>query len=322
MVLSQDVTFDVGELRSLNALFKKQCFLAAAKMRANSGGDGGDSDLELDEFRLAKLEFCDVVCEEYPSLSRQLAMQLFDSFDEDNSGEVDLKEFTIGLLKVAVGTTPEKLELVFQVLDANADGSIGISELLSMIKKGNDECMAITHFTSEIVHTLDKDGDGTISRDEFTNAVAGQPVLYDVLMGRTAPALDKLKESFADMLADREMGMDHLVEVWERTSSGKGGGSRNREMNLVSFRKFMQENFECATDDMTLVNNLFLAMDGDGSGSLDYQELFYGLSCVTPASKSEKAAFYFALYDMDGSGEIDKDEVPATHACVCVDVDT
>ena len=114
MVLSQDVTFDVGELRSLNALFKKQCFLAAAKMRANSGGDGGDSDLELDEFRLAKLEFCDVVCEEYPSLSRQLAMQLFDSFDEDNSGEVDLKEFTIGLLKVAVGTTPEKLELVFQ----------------------------------------------------------------------------------------------------------------------------------------------------------------------------------------------------------------
>ena len=186
-LLSQDVTFDVGELRGLNNLFMRECQMeqeAIAQSEAKEsrikaaragkppspkrGGGSGkvkeEVELDLTQFQLGRHQFCEVVCREYPSLTKELATQLFDSFDEDGSGYCDLREFTIGLLKVAVGTTAEKLELVFEVLDSNGDGSIGISELLGIVKRGNDECMAITHFTSEIVHTLDKVGYSTCVR--------------------------------------------------------------------------------------------------------------------------------------------------------------
>lgn len=157
--------------------------------------------------------------------------------------------------------------------------------------------------------TRTQDGDGTISRDEFTSALAGEPVLYDVFAGRSMPALEPIKEPFNEFLEAHEVGIDHLVQVWEDTSSIVVAGTRQRDMTLVQFRKFMQDHFFCTAEDMPLVNRLFLALDYDNSGSLDYQELFYGLSCVTHASKAEKAGFYFSLYDTDGSGEMDKDEV-------------
>jgi len=322
-LLSQDVTFDVAELRALVSLFTDP----SAEDNAADGGDGGAGGATVtmnpsgesqptkkqrpsrSEFTLSRHAFCDVLCREYPSLPRLSAAQLFDSFDADGSGTIDLKEFTIGLVKVAVGTTPEKLELVFEALDADGDGDIGISELLALVQQGNDENMAITHFTSEIVHTLDKDGDGTISRQEFTTALAEQPVLYDVFAGRSMPQLESLKHPFNDLLERHELGMEHLADVWAKAVSGKGAGSKNREIALPAFRRFMQEHFHCEPGDMGLVNKLFLALDNDNSGNLDYQELFYGLSCVTRASKAVKADFYFSLYDADGSGEMDTDEV-------------
>lgn len=49
--------------------------------------------------------------------------------------------------------------------------------------------------------------------------------------------------------------------------------------------------------------------DTDGSGEVDWKELFNGLATVCAGTIEEKASFYFNLYDVDGSGEIDTDEV-------------
>lgn len=65
-----------------------------------------------------------------------------------------------------------------------------------------------------------------------------------------------------------------------------------------------------------MMSDLFIALDADGSGSLGLQELFYGLSQVVRGTKEQKAAFYFSLYDMDNSGEMDKDEVRCRNATV------
>ena len=46
--------------------------------------------------------------------SDQLSVRLFDVFDTDNSGEIDLKEFTVGLVCLVTGSKRDKLKTLFQ----------------------------------------------------------------------------------------------------------------------------------------------------------------------------------------------------------------
>ena len=50
-------------------------------------------------------------------------------------------------------------------------------------------------------------------------------------------------------------------------------------------------------------------MDKDGSGTIDFRELLTGLSTVLRGDATQRAEFYFSLYDMDKSGCIDEDDL-------------
>lgn len=58
-----------------------------------------------------------------------------------------------------------------------------------------------------------------------------------------------------------------------------------------------------------IVNKVFRIIDAQRDGSVPYQDVFYALAQLFPGKTSEKAELYFAMYDADGSGEMDKDEV-------------
>jgi len=58
-----------------------------------------------------------------------------------------------------------------------------------------------------------------------------------------------------------------------------------------------------------LGHRLFAALDQNKSGTISKLELFNGLSQLLDGSKEEKAELFFNLYDFDGSGVLDKDEV-------------
>lgn len=60
----------------------------------------------------------------------------------------------------------------------------------------------------------------------------------------------------------------------------------------------------------TFAVRIFRALDEDGSDSLEFDEFvrgFYLLS--TRASKTDKIAFTFKIYDVNGDGDIDKGEL-------------
>ena len=47
--------------------------------------------------------------------SDMLSVRLFDVFDIDGNGEIDLKEFTVGLVCLVTGSKRDKLKSLFQV---------------------------------------------------------------------------------------------------------------------------------------------------------------------------------------------------------------
>lgn len=100
--------------------------------------------------------------------------------------------------------------------------------------------------------------------------------------------------------------MEKLQVMW-RVSATESNGSR--EMSLPIFRKFMMEQFGVGHEVLPMVNQLFRVLDDDGGGTLSWHELFVGLSQVMTGTNEERAAFYFDMYDVDGSGEMDHDEI-------------
>eukprot|EP00746_Dinoflagellata_sp_MGD_P029446 gnl/MRDRNA2_/MRDRNA2_16971_c0_seq1.p1 gnl/MRDRNA2_/MRDRNA2_16971_c0~~gnl/MRDRNA2_/MRDRNA2_16971_c0_seq1.p1 ORF type:complete len:588 (+),score=103.53 gnl/MRDRNA2_/MRDRNA2_16971_c0_seq1:152-1765(+) len=54
---------------------------------------------------------------------------------------------------------------------------------------------------------------------------------------------------------------------------------------------------------------LFELLDRDNSGSLDFFELMTGILVLCEGSRSQKLRLIFSLYDTDGSGYLDKDEL-------------
>ena len=50
-----------------------------------------------------------------PWPSRYASVRLFDVFDIDGNGEIDLKEFTVGLVCLVTGSKRDKLKSLFQV---------------------------------------------------------------------------------------------------------------------------------------------------------------------------------------------------------------
>ena len=54
--------------------------------------------------------------------SDMLSVRLFDVFDIDGNGEIDLKEFTVGLVCLVTGSKRDKLKSLFQVCVVRRDG--------------------------------------------------------------------------------------------------------------------------------------------------------------------------------------------------------
>ena len=65
---------------------------------------------------------CRTLFERIGIKNQRIADSLFDSFDEDHSGGISLKEFLHALVLVMRGGTSEKIERVFDCIDLDHDG--------------------------------------------------------------------------------------------------------------------------------------------------------------------------------------------------------
>ena len=66
--------------------------------------------------------------------SRELSDHLFDVFDSDGNGEIDLNEFTVGLLSMVTGSKRDKVRSLFQLCDLDASGEIDHNEFYQLLR--------------------------------------------------------------------------------------------------------------------------------------------------------------------------------------------
>jgi serine/threonine-protein phosphatase 2B regulatory subunit len=149
---------------------------------------------------------------------------LFEAFDIDHSGTLELSEMISGLSFFCRGSVEEKLKFLFDNHDADQSGFLEHSEILPMFqklaaqlvrledsakrrgswheKKGEIEMLdpdAIAQMANEFQTVSDLDGDGQISYDEFETFMETNELMKKFLtvMSKTGNAL---RESNAEIM--------------------------------------------------------------------------------------------------------------------------
>lgn len=101
-------------------------------------------------------------------------------FDEDGGGDVDFQEFVSGLSAFSSkGNKEEKLRFAFKVYDIDRDGFISNGELfivLKMMVGNNLKDVQLQQIVDKTIMEADRDHDGKISFDEFTEMVENTDV--------------------------------------------------------------------------------------------------------------------------------------------------
>ncbi|KAK1926490.1 calcium-dependent protein serine/threonine phosphatase [Papiliotrema laurentii] len=115
-----------------------------------------------------------------------LAHRMIAIFDDDGSGSVDFQEFVGGLSAFSSkGGREEKLRFAFKVYDMDRDGYISNGELYLVLKQmvGNNlKDQQLQQIVDKTIMEADKDGDGKLSFEEFTDMVASTDIVKQMTL--------------------------------------------------------------------------------------------------------------------------------------------
>ena len=113
-------------------------------------------------------------------------------FDEYGGGDVDFQEFVSGLSAFSSkGNKEEKLRFAFKVYDVDRDGFISNGELfivLKMMVGNNLKDVQLQQIVDKTIMEADKDQDGRISFEEFTDMVENTDVSLSMTLSMLKPS--------------------------------------------------------------------------------------------------------------------------------------
>lgn len=139
-------------------------------------------------------------------------------FDEDGGGDVDFQEFVSGLSAFSSkGNKEEKLRFAFKVYDIDRDGYISNGELfivLKMMVGNNLKDVQLQQIVDKTIMEADKDGDGKISFEEFTDMVENTDVSLSMTLSMFPDTVYTLFAGlrFADCFVDQIWGGFRVVD--------------------------------------------------------------------------------------------------------------
>ncbi|EEY68199.1 uncharacterized protein PITG_04603 [Phytophthora infestans T30-4] len=256
--------------------------------------------------------------------TQQLLKELFELFDADKNGVVDVQELGAGLSILCGGSRADKAKSMFTLYDVNYDGYISPEEMTSYLTcvfkvmfKASPELPAKTGMTPEQLartttrecfRVFDQNRDGQLSFDEFR-------VWFEQQNPHTQRQQSIISLDVAKKLSGLEaMSLDEVSDIF---GSATGGGKRiSRRIFDECFYKHIcsKATPDLSVDDSTrvheVIDRLFTAFDTEQKGIVDLNELISGLSILCGAStRDEKVLAAFKVYDTNRDGVISEDEM-------------
>jgi neurocalcin delta len=122
--------------------------------------------------------------------SSSLCDYIFRTYDLDGNGKIDFREFLTTINMTSQGTLRDKLKWTFRMYDVNDDKLVSegeLTEVLMAIYKARrvDNAAYIARVNArELMQDLDKDGDRTLTVDEFVTQAIECPSIRNMLEGR------------------------------------------------------------------------------------------------------------------------------------------
>ena len=95
------------------------------------------------------------------------------------------------------------------------------------------------------------------------------------------------------------------IEKWHKDF--KKNTNNGRYLNKEKFREVYIEMFGPSAKDFA--DNVFRTFDRDGNGCVDFEEFILGIYITSSNDIDLKLKWAFNMYDIDGSGSIDKHEL-------------
>ncbi|KAK9283848.1 hypothetical protein L1049_012102 [Liquidambar formosana] len=120
-----------------------------------------------------------------------LAPRIFDLFDNNRDGTVDMREILCGFSSLKNSQGEDALRLCFQMYDTDRSGCITKEEVASMLRALPDDCLpadiAEPGKLDEIFDRMDANSDGKVTFDEFKAAMQRDSSLQDVVLSSLRP---------------------------------------------------------------------------------------------------------------------------------------
>ncbi|CAK7325122.1 unnamed protein product [Dovyalis caffra] len=115
-----------------------------------------------------------------------MAPRIFDLFDNNRDGTVDMREILCGFSSLRNSQGDDALRLCFQMYDTDRSGCITKEEVASMLRALPEDCLPadITEpgKLDEIFDRMDANSDGKVTFDEFKAAMQRDSSLQDVVL--------------------------------------------------------------------------------------------------------------------------------------------
>ncbi|XP_078114495.1 guanylyl cyclase-activating protein 2-like [Sander vitreus] len=104
---------------------------------------------------------------------------------------------------------------------------------------------------------------------------------------------------------DKEVTLQHIQELYRKFASECPSGN----LHLHEFKKIFGVNSNSTEEESAYMENLFRSFDTNKDGNIDFMEYVAGLHLVLRGKLEDKLRWSFKVYDRDGNGCLDRQEV-------------
>lgn len=115
-----------------------------------------------------------------------LAPRIFELFDNNRDGTVDMREIICGFSTLRKSQGEDALQFCFQMYDADQSGYISRDELACMLRALPEDCLPPSILEpgklDEIFDRMDANNDGRVTYEEFKTAIQLDSSLQDALL--------------------------------------------------------------------------------------------------------------------------------------------